>query len=405
MFAFLSWVALAASPVGLDGDAFQIKAKEVVLADGSRIADGVVVVTDGKITRVGAGDADPNLPTLEHDGVLTAGLIACQTRSGGASETVDVTRPFLSDARLVYAFDPSHSDFDKALAAGITSVVLTPADINVAGGVTAVVKTAGGAIVAREAHLALSFSAQALGYSAPRPRFIFGSVDANGTSMDEGGPEVTYVGRRGTRAPTSYGGAVRALGARFEEAGADANSERPLARAAHGDLPVFFEAWSRNEVARAVGFAQKHALQGALRGATLASDPGLLPQIVASGLAVVVGPFRTGHARRSLDAVRALQDAGVKVGFALDAPENDPQAFRLSAAMAVGSGADRTAVLQSLTNVAAEIAGVDARVGSIERGKDADFVLWSGDPLNLTSRVEAVYVDGALAWSADRSAD
>ena len=52
---------------------------------------------------------------------------------------------------------------------------------------------------------------------------------------------------------------------------------------------------------------------------------------------------------------------------------------------------------KALTSDAAKLAGVEARVGALQRGMDADFVLWSGHPLNLTSRVEAVYVDGAAA--------
>ena len=86
------------------------------------------------------------------------------------------------------------------------------------------------------------------------------------------------------------------------------------------------------------------------------------------------------------------------VAFALDAPAHPPSALRLSAAMAIDAGADRAAVWRALTSDAAKIAGVDERVGTLERGKDADFVLWSGDPLSLTSRVEAVYVDGERAW-------
>ena len=73
--------------------------------------------------------------------------------------------------------------------------------------------------------------------------------------------------------------------------------------------------------------------------------------------------------------------------------------FRFSAALALGAGTERSVVLRGLTEVGAQLAGVAARVGSLQPGHDADFVLWSGDPLNLASRVEAVYVNGRLAWS------
>ena len=89
------------------------------------------------------------------------------------------------------------------------------------------------------------------------------------------------------------------------------------------------------------------------------------------------------------------------MAFALDGPAFDPQQMRLSAAMAVALGADPAVTMRALTSDAARIAGVAERLGSIERGRDADLVLWSGDPLNLTSRVEAVYVDGALVHRGD----
>jgi imidazolonepropionase-like amidohydrolase len=60
-------------------------------------------------------------------------------------------------------------------------------------------------------------------------------------------------------------------------------------------------------------------------------------------------------------------------------------------------------VWRALTGDAARLAGVDARVGLIERGRDADLVAWSGDPLNLTSRVRAVYVAGKLVFRGEET--
>jgi imidazolonepropionase-like amidohydrolase len=65
----------------------------------------------------------------------------------------------------------------------------------------------------------------------------------------------------------------------------------------------------------------------------------------------------------------------------------------------VGAGGNADMMLRSLTSVAATLAGVGNRVGSIKAGMDADFVLWSGHPVNLASSVQAVYVDGKLAFS------
>ena len=386
----LPLLATLAQSASSQDEILQVRAKEVVLSDGSRLENGVVVVRNGKIERVGKLDLDDTKPFLEHDGVLTAGLIACQTLSGMGTEAHDGTRSLLPEARIAHAHSPRHSDFEKALEVGITSVVLTPTDENLAGGLTAVVKTAGGTVVAKEAHLTLSFSVHAFASQPQRfGRFFSGEDDG---AAEDGGLEDTESDSRSSRSPTSYAGALLALDRRLEdETGA-------FSRAAKGQLPVLLTAWDRNEVARAARFASANRLAGAIRGAPLAADPGLLPLIRASKLAVVLGPFAVGHKTRALEAVKALQDAGVPVGFALDAPSSAPANFRLTAALAIAAGADRTEVLRSMTIVGARIAGVESRVGSLEAGKDADFVLWSGDPLDLSSRVEAVFVDGKPAW-------
>lgn len=420
----------------------QVRAARMVLADGTTVEDGVIVVEDGRIVRVGRGvELDPEIPIVEHDGWLTAGIVVCQTHSGAAGEAYDDARSVLPEARLAHAFDPTHSDFEEALRAGITSMVIAPTDGNVAGGITAVVKTTG-EILKKEAHLALSFTGSSLSGGPAGFSFFFGAgepqvtqvccenlftedahahaeeeVDETGETGDEpagdaveppaplpppvqmarpdGGLEETSVTSRGSRFPTSYSGALRELGRLFAQ-----STRGAVARASSGELPVLIEAMNRNEVARALAFAKERGLKGAVRGAPLAAE--LVPAFRESGLGAVLGPYRVGQKRRSLESLRKLSEAGVPVAFALDAPEHRPEELRLSAAMALSAGAAPVQVWRALTADAARIAGVDDRVGLLERGKDADFVLWSGDPLNLTSRVVAVFVGGELAYDGAR---
>jgi imidazolonepropionase-like amidohydrolase len=68
----------------------------------------------------------------------------------------------------------------------------------------------------------------------------------------------------------------------------------------------------------------------------------------------------------------------------------------------VRNGLPRDAAWRALTVGAAQILGVADRVGRIDKGADADIVLWSGDPLDLGSRVVAVYVDGVCAYGAEK---
>ena len=372
----------------------QVRATTLVLENGERLENGVLLVEDGKVLRVGRGvEIDEDLAVLEHDGFVTAGLVACHTHSGARGEVGDATRSLLPEARLLDAFDPDHPDFERALEAGITTVVLAPGGRNVAGGITAVVKTAHGTVVAPEAHLALSLGGAALGTPRRPSLFPFGGTRLN---QEDGGLENTGVGGRGSRAPTSYAGTVRTLRERFTDT---TDSGGAFARARRGELSVLMEAWDRNEVARAAGLARELRLSGAVYGAPLAGDPGLVGSLASSGLGVVLGPYAPGQRTRSLESLRALHDAGIRVAFALDAPGHDPSSLRLSGAMALQAGAEAASVWRALTTDAAAIAGVDERVGGLERGKDADFVLWSGDPLDLSSRVEAVFVDGERAYA------
>ena len=72
--------------------------------------------------------------------------------------------------------------------------------------------------------------------------------------------------------------------------------------------------------------------------------------------------------------------------------------LRTSAILAVKYGLDKDTALKSLTINAAEILGVSDRLGSISKGKDADLVILSGEPLQLTSRVEMVFINGNIVY-------
>jgi imidazolonepropionase-like amidohydrolase len=267
--------------------------------------------------------------------------------------------------------------------------VLAPSTKSVAGGTTAVVKSAGGKVVSADAQLALSLTDDALSHGERGFFFFFGA------SPDQGGPEDTESSESGSRWPTSYPGAVAALRTLF----AEAPEGGLVARAAKGELPVLIAAESRHEVARACRLAKELGLRGAIYGAPLASE--IVEPIRASGLGVVLAPYASGQTDRSRDSLRRLTEAGVPVAFALDQPDHAPESLRLSAAMALGAGADPAAVWRALTSDAARIAGVEDRIGRLDRGADADFVLWSGNPLDLSSRVQAVYVAGELVWKEE----
>jgi imidazolonepropionase-like amidohydrolase len=88
----------------------------------------------------------------------------------------------------------------------------------------------------------------------------------------------------------------------------------------------------------------------------------------------------------------------VKLAFASLAPKTGLCDLRTSAILAAKYGLDKETALKSLTINAAEILGVADRLGSISEGKDADLVILSGDPLQLTSSVEMVIINGNIVY-------
>ncbi len=379
MLTFLLTAALLAAPQGQDGEVDVVEAganaalssldpartllfhaDKVAIGDGRVLDGGWVAVEDGVVKAVGT-DLDPKgFATCELSGWLAPGLLSLHGYEGAEGETIDTTRPVMPDVDLSAGFRPSRSDFRRSLAAGITTVVLSPKPERLVPGASAVVKTHGGRILRAPAQLTICFHAGAL------------------TSNEF---------------PTSYAGALEELHRRFSE------PKGAISRVLSGALPVLLVANDRAEISRALAFAKRYRLKGALYGSRWAGE--LVEPIRTSGLAVVASPMGPGVHPRPVRSVVALAEAGVRIGFGLDAPERDPNELRFAAAQCVREGLDPNVALRALTGDAAAIAGVAGRVGLIAPGRDADFTLWSGDPVDLSSSLEAVYVEGVRVVGGD----
>ena len=338
-----------------------VRAEKLLLGDGTTLDAGAVLIEDGRIPAFGKDvDVPAGAGVITHPGWVSAGLVALHAYAGAPEELRDSSRPVL-DGKVAWAFDPAHSDFADAVAAGITTLVLVPQRNALSGGSSAVVKTAGARVLTEQAQLSLSFSAAAL---APN------------------------------RYPTSFGSAMAELEQRFEK------PQGAFARAKSGELPVLFEADSREDVQRVVAFAKRLKLRGAVYGADWIGE--LAESVNEAHLAAIFAPFDPGEERRTIQSVLKLAKSGTAFGFGLDSPWKSPESLRLSAALCLREGLDRKLAWRSLSSQAAEIAGVGERVGRIEKGHDADLVLWSGDPLDLKSRVDAVFVDGQRVYEAKK---
>ncbi|MEO0650406.1 MAG: amidohydrolase family protein [Planctomycetota bacterium] len=353
LFAIASAIGdVPANPAPLSAEGvYAIRAKTVVVGDGTVLTDGVVLVEGDLIRGVGSDLAIPEgAVTVEHDGVLTAGIVTPHSLLLSAAERTDSTDPFMPDLELRHGFDHDRDELDEALARGVTTAVLTGGDSEVVSGLAAVVQTHGGTVLEPRSHLTVSMT---------------NSAANNG------------------RYPTSYAGIIRELGARFGE-----GAEGRYAAARGGELPVLIHANANDECQRAMAFARANGLRGALLGPTRVGER--LEDLRASRLGVVFPVLSAGSSERTLDAMVAVANSDVEFAFALTSPER----LRSTAAMLVRHGANADRVWGALTAGGARIAGVDDHVGTLARGKRADLCLWSGHPLDLTSELVAVVIGG-----------
>jgi imidazolonepropionase-like amidohydrolase len=136
----------------------------------------------------------------------------------------------------------------------------------------------------------------------------------------------------------------------------------------------------------------------------------LLADLLADrGIPVIIGPLLVSRTKvevvnRSFDSPGILDRAGVTIALMTDHPVVPIEHLITQAALSVRAGLDPDAALRAMTINPARILGVDDRIGSLAPGKDADFCLWSGDPLDLTQRVRAAYLGGReiYRWDDER---
>jgi imidazolonepropionase-like amidohydrolase len=129
--------------------------------------------------------------------------------------------------------------------------------------------------------------------------------------------------------------------------------------------------------------------------------------IASRGIPVAIGPSITARVKvelkdRTYRTPAILHEAGVKVALITDHPFLPINGLRMEAALAIREGLPKEVALQAITRNAAEIIGVADRVGSLEPGKDADLVIFSGNPFAIATKVEQVFINGNAVYGGDK---
>jgi imidazolonepropionase-like amidohydrolase len=329
---------------------------------------------------------------------ITPGLIDAGAQFGaGAADRNEQGTEVTPSVHVLDAFDPADKALRRARLGGVTALHLTPGNKNVIGGLSAVVKTWG------------ENPAAMLLKDETGLRLTMGSEPSQGNRAIRGGNIDSMYYRR----PTTRMGVVWTARKAFYDAKAYQESlagnpkadpgMQVLNRVLKGELLVFTTARAEQDIRTALRLMDEFGYKTAIEEAQEAWR--VVDELVAAKVWVligapsadrVLGPAAADSADPRFHTILLLHQRGVP--FVITTGSN-PQALDLvrEATVAVRNGLPAQAALDAVTIQPARLLGVADRVGSLSAGKDADFVVWSGDPFDPTARAEAVYVNGTRA--------
>jgi imidazolonepropionase-like amidohydrolase len=382
--------------------AVAITGGRIVPISGEPLESGTVLVTGGKITAVGPDLDIPDGATVidAAGGWVLPGFIEAHGHVGvheeaegwAGSDSNELTEPVTAQVRALDAINPADLGFRDAVSGGVLAVNVNPGSGNPIGGQTAALKCWGRTV-------------DQMLLKAPA-----GMKSALGEN-----PKRVY-GERKQSPSTRLGTAAVIRGALVDAANylakLDAEQRKPEDERKYVDRDLKLEALGRvlrkeipwrqhchraDDIATALRLAEEFGYDLVIDHGTEAH---LLADILAAkDIPVIIGPLFTSRSKvelrnRSLDNPGKLASAGVTIAITTDHPVVPINFLAHQAALSVKHGLDRDAALRALTINPARIVGVDDRLGSIEPGKDADLVIWSGDPLDVLSRVTRALIDG-----------
>lgn len=384
----------------------------VLTGAGPEIENGIVLIEGGKIKAVGkAGEvAVPGGARIVDAAgrVVTPGLVDSHSHlglgsSGGVTEDNEMSGPVTPELRIIDSIHPEglgpdESQFRRALAEGVTTVVVRPGSGNVIGGQSAVLKLRGGTVD----DMAILFPAD-MKMALGRKGYYASKGVMPTTKMG-----AAYLARKALVEASEYGGALE----RYEKAKAKDPKAAPpprdlgkeaLLKVVRREIPVHIHVHSSDDIMTAVRLSEEFGfLRLSLGHAAEAYK--VAGELARRGVVVVVGPQMTAYDDdgRLVNLAGYLSDRGVQVDIMTDADVVQQSFLRYQAAVAVKYGMDPARALRAITLNPAKTMGLGSRIGSLEPGKDADLVVFDGDPFDVATRTLTVYIDGRIAYEAGR---
>jgi imidazolonepropionase-like amidohydrolase len=405
LIAVICALLCAAAPTRAQEQAQAYTGAQIITVSGPVIQNGVLVIQRGKIVAVGER-AGVNIPAgasvREVKGmVIMPGLVDTHSHIGGGSGG-DSSSPIQPDVRLLDSFNARDTSLKRARAGGITTVNVMPGSGHLSSGQTLYLKLRNGENV------------DDLLIKDAQGNIMGGLKMANGTNPIGNPP---FPGTRAKSAALMREQLTKAQEYRekIRRAKGDASKLPPrdlameaLTEVLDGKRIVHFHTHRADDILTVLRLAREFGFRVVLHhlseGWKVADE--IAKSKAAASVIVIDSPGGKLEAMDvSFKTADVLDRAGVLVGFHTDDYITDSRLFLREAALAARAGMPREKALAAMTIAGARMLDLQERVGSLAVGKDADFIILSGDPLSIYTKVLETYVEGARVFDRNNPQD
>ena len=393
---------------------FALVAEHLYTMDtGTQGGPGMVLIRDGKIEDVRQG---ANLPPPEgyqviRGAYITPGLIDADTTTGvsGAynisadQDQDEATDPNTADVNVRDSLNPEDLLYQYVNTYGVTTLQVAPGRSNPIAGRAGIFKTAGPQSPFRTVdQLVVRLNSAMVFNLGESPKETYGKTHK--------APVTRMKTAEMIRAALMEARAYQDKWDKWKKDGSDLSKQpaiepktAALADVVTGKTAAIFNAYRADDIDTAIRIGTEFHLKYML--ASVTEGYLIREKIKQAGVPCLVGAVmqpieNLETANASYENAALLQQAGIPIsimtGYVAYVPKSRILLFE--AAVAAANGLGMEPALRAITISPAKILGIDDRVGSLSKGKDADAVVFDGDPLEYTSHVQQVLVQGAVTY-------
>ena len=392
--AAMAAIVLASAPAAAQDRAVAFTGARILTMSGETIENGTLVIKDGKIVAVGSNVAIPaEAERRAMDGrVIMPGIVDTHSHIGQVAGA-DGSGPIQPEVRAMDSIDPLSPNIAKARAGGVTTANIMPGSGHLMSGQTFYMKLRQGRTV------------EDIAFAMKDGAAIGGMKMANGTNPMGGS------GFPGTRAKSAA--LVREVLVEAKAYCGGDRKKRDLAKEAlcevlSGDRLVHFHTHRADDIMTVLRLKREFGFDVLIQHGTetwKVAEELAKAGVPVSNITLDSPGGKLETMELMMENAGILERAGVLVSIHSDDGIVDSRTMLREAALAVRGGMSRDGALRALTINGAKQMRMDARVGSIEPGKDADFLVLDGDPLSTYTHVLETWVEGDLLFDRSRPED